>query len=238
MSRLLTTIMGAALGAAGFAATAVAGPLVCTGSGPSDLLNLDNPSLRAELQSRLDRNADRAASHDNIYSTSTVYTHASEAAAHCSIAVGYMRSRTRDEESINRCDCLDQLASYQPPMDTCPARLDVNIYFPTARWELSDADQSTLDGAAAEAVRCNLQHAVVAGHTDRVGSDASNQALSERRAGQVADYLVGAGVSRDRIEVHAYGETQLAVPTDDNVPEQRNRRTELHITFVSEEAGS
>jgi len=237
MSRVLLTIMGALVGAMGLVATATAAPLVCTGE-PSELLGLDNRALMAELRDRLDRNAVLTETHDVVYSTTPTYTAASEAAAHCSIAVGYMRSRTRDAETINRCDCMDQLASYQPVDQTCPAQLDVSIYFQTARWELSEVDQATLDNAAGEANRCGLEHAVVDGHTDRVGSNAANQLLSERRANQVADYLVDSGLDRNRIETHAYGETQLAVPTDDNVAEQRNRRTELQIRFMSQDAGS
>lgn len=237
MSRLLTTIMGAVIGVAGFAATATAGPLVCTGSGPSELLGLDNRTLRAELQSRIDRNADRAASHDNIYSTSTVYNHSSEAAAHCSIAYGYARTGTQDEESINRCDCLDQLASYQPPVNTCPSEATTTIYFETARWAMTAADEAALTSIADEANRCGLDRAVVYGHTDTVGSTSANQRLSERRADQVADFLEARGMDRGRIDEQAFGETQLAVPTDDNVPEQRNRRTEVHVRFVSD-AGS
>ncbi|TNE38251.1 MAG: OmpA family protein [Sphingomonadales bacterium] len=237
MSRLVTTIMGAVLGAATFAASAAAGPLVCTGSGPSELLGLDNRALMAELQTRLDRNATRAASHDVVYSTSPSYTHSSEAAAHCSIAVGYMRTRTRDEESINRCDCLDQLATYQPPANTCPSEASTTVYFDTARWAMTPADEAALTSIADEANRCGLDRAIVAGHTDRVGTDAANQSLSVRRADQVADFLEGRGLDRSRIDEQAYGESQLAVPTDDNVPERRNRRTEVHVRFVSD-AGS
>ena len=230
--RVLLTVVGAVMGVVAFAATASAAPLVCTAAGPSDLLELDNRTLRTELQTRLDRNAALAEQHDVVYSTRSVYTHASEAAAHCSIAVGYMRSRTRDEESINRCDCLDQLAMYQPP--SCPATHELIVYFDTARWELAASDVSALNNAAAEANRCGLDSAVVAGHTDRMDSEAANMRLSERRADQVADYLEEQGLDRSRIEEQFFGETQNAVPTDDEVPEQANRRTEVRIRFASD----
>lgn len=235
MSRLQLTIMGALVGLFGFVASAAAAPLVCTGE-PSALLDLDNRALRAELQSRLDRNASLAATHEVVYSTSPTFTAASEAAAHCSIAVGYMRSRTRDAESINRCDCLDQLARYEP--STCPAQMDVSVYFQTARWELSSDALAVLANAAAEANRCGMDSALVEGHTDRVGTDEYNMGLSHRRADQVADYLEDAGLDRGRIETTGYGETRNAVPTDDNVPEQANRRSELQIRFSSSGAGS
>jgi OOP family OmpA-OmpF porin len=51
----------------------------------------------------------------------------------------------------------------------------------------------------------------VAGHTDPIGSDAFNQALSERRAATVQNQLISDGVSSDRISSVGYGETQLKV---------------------------
>lgn len=67
----------------------------------------------------------------------------------------------------------------------------------------------------------------VAGHTDTAGPKSYNQGLSERRANAVADYLGEKGVSRDRMTVQGFGETQLAVPTGDGVPNAQNRRVEL-----------
>jgi OOP family OmpA-OmpF porin len=49
---------------------------------------------------------------------------------------------------------------------------------------------------------------LVTGHTDRIGSQAYNQKLSERRADAVRDYLVSKGVPRDKIETLGMGKTQ------------------------------
>ena len=49
------------------------------------------------------------------------------------------------------------------------------------------------------------------GHTDRLGSDAYNQKLSERRAEAVRDYLVSKGVPKDKIEAIGMGEKQPVV---------------------------
>lgn len=48
----------------------------------------------------------------------------------------------------------------------------------------------------------------IEGHTDRLGSQTYNQALSERRANAVRDYLVQRGVSPDLMDVIGYGKTQ------------------------------
>ena len=55
---------------------------------------------------------------------------------------------------------------------------------------------------------------LVTGHADRIGSDAYNQALSQRRADAVKDYLVGQGVASDRIETAAKGESEPVVSCD------------------------
>jgi len=53
-----------------------------------------------------------------------------------------------------------------------------------------------------------LELVLVTGHTDRIGSQAYNQKLSERRANTVRDYLVSKGVARDKIETLGMGKTQ------------------------------
>lgn len=53
-----------------------------------------------------------------------------------------------------------------------------------------------------------LELVLVTGHTDRIGTQAYNQRLSERRADTVRDYLVSRGVARDKIETLGMGKTQ------------------------------
>ena len=69
----------------------------------------------------------------------------------------------------------------------------------------------------------------VVGHADATGPDDYNQALSERRAGSVASYLVNRGVLRDRLFVAGRGESQ---PVASNATEQgraQNRRVEVVV---------
>ncbi len=68
----------------------------------------------------------------------------------------------------------------------------------------------------------------IEGHTDSVGDNMSNKLLSERRAAAVRDFLIGRyGVDPRRIEAVGLGETQLLVPTPDEVPNARNRRVQV-----------
>lgn len=53
-----------------------------------------------------------------------------------------------------------------------------------------------------------LSMVTVSGHTDRLGSAQYNQALSEKRAEAVKNYLVAKGVRADIIETYGFGKTQ------------------------------
>ena len=64
-----------------------------------------------------------------------------------------------------------------------------------------------------------LEVVLVTGHTDRLGSDAYNQKLSERRADAVRNYLVSKGVDKAKIETIGMGEKQPVVQCD-----QKNRK--------------
>lgn len=67
----------------------------------------------------------------------------------------------------------------------------------------------------------------VAGHTDATGSDSYNQGLSERRARNVAQVLMGAGVTQERFGVFGYGETQPIATNDTEAGRASNRRVEV-----------
>lgn len=56
---------------------------------------------------------------------------------------------------------------------------------------------------------------VITGYTDRLGSDAYNQKLSERRAQAVKDYIVSQGVAADRLVAEGKGEADPVVQCDD-----------------------
>jgi outer membrane protein OmpA-like peptidoglycan-associated protein len=70
--------------------------------------------------------------------------------------------------------------------------------------------------------------AEIQGHTDAVGSESYNQDLSERRAGSVVNYLVSQGVERGRLTPMGYGESRLAVQTQEKSEE--NRRVVFKVT--------
>jgi outer membrane protein OmpA-like peptidoglycan-associated protein len=78
----------------------------------------------------------------------------------------------------------------------------------------------------------------VNGHTDSVGSEATNQTLSEQRAQAVGDYFTDAGIDPSRLHAQGFGETQPVAPnTNDDGSDNpdgraQNRRVEIIIEDV------
>jgi outer membrane protein OmpA-like peptidoglycan-associated protein len=67
----------------------------------------------------------------------------------------------------------------------------------------------------------------VTGYTDRSGSAAYNQRLSERRANNVAKAMTALGVPQNQMIVSGRGENDNRVPTAAGVREPQNRRVEI-----------
>jgi outer membrane protein OmpA-like peptidoglycan-associated protein len=66
-------------------------------------------------------------------------------------------------------------------------------------------------------------------HTDSKGSDDYNQKLSQSRSQSVVTYLIGKGISTDRLVAKGYGEVMPVATNDTEAGRQENRRTEFKI---------
>lgn len=83
-----------------------------------------------------------------------------------------------------------------------------NIFYDFDKATLRPESKKALDEMA-QMLKDNPNVAIeMASHTDRKGSDKYNEGLSQRRAQSVVDYLVAAGVERERLQPHGYGESQ------------------------------
>jgi OOP family OmpA-OmpF porin len=86
-----------------------------------------------------------------------------------------------------------------------------------------------LDRLIETALRCPTVNIEVAGHTDTDGENAANQALSEKRAQAVVDYLVKAGLPASRFTAIGYGSTQPVATNDSDEGKAQNRRIEFVV---------
>ena len=73
------------------------------------------------------------------------------------------------------------------------------------------------------------KRANLSGHTDSVGTDAYNQALSERRVGSVKDYIVKKGVAGNRVSGQGFGESKPIADNKTAGGRAKNRRVEIKV---------
>lgn len=104
-----------------------------------------------------------------------------------------------------------------------------NVLFDFDKSDLTPAAKAQLDTLMDKLRNADVVSIKVIGHTDSKGSDAYNQALSERRASSVAAYLLSQGLAPNKLTSEGRGESE---PVADNATDEgraENRRVELHI---------
>jgi outer membrane protein OmpA-like peptidoglycan-associated protein len=103
------------------------------------------------------------------------------------------------------------------------------LYFVEATDQFTPASQALVDQVLLTIATRPAPELTVAGHTDAVGTDQYNDALSLRRAQRVRALLVARGISPASVVAVGRGKRELRVPTPDGVPEPRNRRVEITV---------
>ncbi len=107
-----------------------------------------------------------------------------------------------------------------------PARTFL-VFFDWDKADLTPRATQIISEAASDSKTANVTTLQVSGYTDTSGTADYNMGLSERRAKAVAGQLESDGVPASEIEIQAYGETHLLVPTGPGVREPQNRRVEI-----------
>jgi OOP family OmpA-OmpF porin len=103
------------------------------------------------------------------------------------------------------------------------------IRFESGRASIDPDSAGLLDRLTETALRCPTADIEIAGHTDADGEDAFNQALSEKRAQAVMDYLVKAGLPAGRFTATGYGSTQPVASNDTDDGKAQNRRIDFLV---------
>lgn len=118
--------------------------------------------------------------------------------------------------------------SSPPPVPLAASFSELGVvYFALDSYSLDDSGRSVLDKNA-KLMRDHADWmATVAGHCDERGTVEYNQALGERRANAVRDYLVAAGVPQTRLKTVSYGKEMPASDGHDEAAWARNRRAEF-----------
>ncbi|WP_249171856.1 OmpA family protein [Erythrobacter sp. JK5] len=207
-------------------------------------MSADTDTLRGEIQTRY--NEALAATNDQsmVAANDARYLWASEAKVQCGIALGFLKSKTRDETSIGKCDYAYNRMRMRtvaprapaPPVALPPRRqvcdgVEPGLVFFEFDSSVPGSDAAqTVRAVATNARECGWNRFRVVGHTDRSGSDAYNDALSMRRAEAVANLMASLGIPREQMATSAQGESNPRVPTADGVRSPENRRVEITVS--------
>lgn len=115
--------------------------------------------------------------------------------------------------------------------------ISLDILFPNNSSEISSPESFNIDEFAEFMQKHPDTVAEIQGHTSSVGSDAYNQALSQRRAESVKKLLVDSyNINASRLTAVGYGETRLKFMDDSAESHRLNRRIEAKVTAIVEEA--
>lgn len=103
------------------------------------------------------------------------------------------------------------------------------VYFDTDSHDIRDDARGLLDAQTAWLRRYGAVRVRIEGNADERGTREYNLALGARRANSVRDYLVGQGVTADRISTISFGkESPLDTGTDEAAwQKNRNARTAI-----------
>jgi len=104
-----------------------------------------------------------------------------------------------------------------------------NVFFATGSYKLLAKSFKSLNDVA-EIMKADESLMLdIDGHTDEVGSDESNQTLSENRAGSVREYLISKAVAESRMISTGYGESKPVADNKTAAGRAKNRRTEMTV---------
>ena len=118
----------------------------------------------------------------------------------------------------------------QDPVRGMVITLSGGVLFETGKWVLLSTAQTKLNDVADALTKHDKDSTmVVEGHTDSVGTDSDNQALSQKRADAVRTYLVSRGIAADRITAQGLGESRSIADNANAEGRANNRRVEIVV---------
>jgi OmpA-OmpF porin, OOP family len=129
------------------------------------------------------------------------------------------------------------VAAPTPKPVTAKATLAADALFDFDKAVLKPQGKAKLDELVSKSQGMNVEVIIVVGHTDRFGSDAYNQKLSEKRAAAVKTYLVSKGVEANKVYTEGKGKKQPVTGAECKGPKskkviaclERDRRVEVEL---------
>lgn len=220
---------------------AVALPAAAQAQTAEELLGLSVPDLRGEMTKRYDAALALTRDGTTVSTDDPRYLWALQAKAQCGIALGFLKSSTKDPVSVGKCvDAYNRmLMQPAPPVVQAPPAPVENpacretiagiVFF---EWDSAVPPESAMpiiQAATQNLKACGWKGLTVTGHTDRSGSDSYNNGLSVQRAQAVSQMLNAQGADPALLTVSGRGEAEPKVPTIDGERNPQNRRVEITV---------
>jgi outer membrane protein OmpA-like peptidoglycan-associated protein len=139
----------------------------------------------------------------------------------------YAASRSGEAIHLNESEVRREYGSLLAALP--PRPVSYVLYFVTGQDELTDDSRTDMQRLLEELRGRPQSDIQLIGHTDRVGKDGSNDALSLQRAERVKTELLGLGIAPTRVNSAGRGEREPLVRTIDGTEEPRNRRVEVIV---------
>jgi OOP family OmpA-OmpF porin len=125
--------------------------------------------------------------------------------------------------------CPKTPAGHKVDQDGCSILADLHINFETASYKVDNASLPKVKEFADFLKDMPNYNAKIVGHTDSVGSDKSNQTLSENRANAVKTLIVKEGIAATRVTTDGKGEKSPIASNDTKEGKAQNRRIEAEL---------
>ncbi len=106
-----------------------------------------------------------------------------------------------------------------------------NLRYKPGKAIIMDSSKGDLDRLAQIMEDDPKLQLLIEGYTDNEGKASYNLLLSRDRADAVKQYLMGKGISEDRLRAEGYGEILPIAPNDTEAGRAKNRRIELRLTY-------
>ena len=104
-----------------------------------------------------------------------------------------------------------------------------DTFFDFDKYVIKPEGKAKLDDLVQKTKGINLEVIIAVGHTDNIGTVAYNQALSERRANAVKEYLVSKGIEKKRVYTEGKGLKNPIASNSTAEGRAKNRRTEIEV---------
>ncbi|MGE3747573.1 MAG: OmpA family protein, partial [Sphingomonadaceae bacterium] len=140
------------------------------------------------------------------------------------------RIETAKASALETSKLQNQLSDYQMKQTQLGATLVLrDVVFASGRSDLKPGAVERLRPLTSYLQGNPAVRVQIDGHTDGQGTNAANQALSDRRAQAVGAMLTGTGIDSARINTIGHGESEPVASNGTAAGRQQNRRVELTL---------